>query len=40
MFLSPKTIAFHLYSVFPKLQITTRSQLAAAMSEHDAAADQ
>ena len=39
MFLSPKTIAFHLYSVFPKLQITTRSQLAAAMGEHDEAAD-
>jgi DNA-binding NarL/FixJ family response regulator len=40
MFLSPKTIAFHLYSVFPKLQITTRSQLAAAIGEHDEAADQ
>jgi DNA-binding NarL/FixJ family response regulator len=40
MFLSPKTIAFHLYTVFPKLQITARSQLAAAMGEHDEEADQ
>jgi DNA-binding CsgD family transcriptional regulator len=30
-FLSPKTVAFHVYSVYPKLQITTRSQLVPAL---------
>jgi DNA-binding CsgD family transcriptional regulator len=32
MFLSHRTIASHLYRIFPKLGITSRSQLAAAMS--------
>jgi DNA-binding CsgD family transcriptional regulator len=33
VFLSPKTVAFHLYNVYPKLQITTRSQLLRALEE-------
>jgi DNA-binding CsgD family transcriptional regulator len=31
LYLSPRTISFHLYNIFPKLGVTTRSQLAAAI---------
>jgi DNA-binding CsgD family transcriptional regulator len=31
LYLSPRTISFHLYNIFPKLGITTRSQLAGAI---------
>jgi DNA-binding CsgD family transcriptional regulator len=31
MFLSPRTVGSHLYRVFPKLGITSRAQLPAAM---------
>jgi len=36
LYLSPRTVSSHLYRLFPKLGITSRSQLAGAM---DAAAD-
>jgi DNA-binding CsgD family transcriptional regulator len=32
LYLSPRTISFHLYNIYPKLGVTTRSQLAAALS--------
>jgi DNA-binding CsgD family transcriptional regulator len=42
LYLSPRTISFHLYNIYPKLGITTRSQLAAALGtelvDRDAAA--
>jgi DNA-binding CsgD family transcriptional regulator len=31
LYLSPRTVSFHLYNIFPKLGVTTRSQLAAAV---------
>jgi DNA-binding CsgD family transcriptional regulator len=31
LYLSPRTISFHLYNIFPKLGITARSQLATAI---------
>ena len=31
LFLSPRTIGSHLYRIFPKLEITARSQLAARL---------
>jgi DNA-binding CsgD family transcriptional regulator len=33
LFLSPRTIASHLYRVFPKLGVTSRSQLGAALAD-------
>jgi DNA-binding NarL/FixJ family response regulator len=33
LYLSPRTIASHLYRVFPKLGVTARSQLGAALSD-------
>jgi len=33
LFLSPRTIGFHLSNVFPKLQVTTRAQLARALGD-------
>jgi DNA-binding CsgD family transcriptional regulator len=33
IYLSPRTVAAHLYKVFPKLQITNRSQLHAVLGE-------
>jgi DNA-binding CsgD family transcriptional regulator len=33
LFLSPRTVGFHLYHVFPKLQVTSRAQLAAIFGE-------
>jgi DNA-binding CsgD family transcriptional regulator len=35
LFLSPRTIGFHLSNVFPKLQVTTRAQLARALGHLD-----
>ena len=37
LYLSPRTVATHLYRVFPKLAITSRSQLRAALSTRAAA---
>jgi DNA-binding NarL/FixJ family response regulator len=37
VYLSHRTVAAHLYHVFPKLGVTTRSQLAAALQAHAAA---
>ncbi|TFV57886.1 helix-turn-helix transcriptional regulator [Mycobacterium sp. PS03-16] len=34
IYLSHRTVAAHLYHVFPKLGVTTRSQLAAALQSH------
>jgi DNA-binding CsgD family transcriptional regulator len=31
LYLSPRTVSFHLYNIFPKLGVTTRSQLAATI---------
>jgi DNA-binding CsgD family transcriptional regulator len=33
LFLSPRTVSFHLHNVFPKLQVTSRSQLAHVLGE-------
>jgi DNA-binding CsgD family transcriptional regulator len=33
LFLSPRTVGFHLHNVFPKLQVTTRTQLARLLVE-------
>jgi len=35
LFLSPRTIGFHLSQVFPKLRVTTRAQLARALGGLD-----
>ncbi|WP_327172857.1 DUF2791 family P-loop domain-containing protein [Streptomyces sp. NBC_01336] len=40
LLLSPRTIAFHLYHAFPKLDVTTRSQLRNALSRLDEEAGQ
>jgi DNA-binding CsgD family transcriptional regulator len=39
LFLSPRTIGFHLSNVFPKLQVTTRAQLARALGDLDTTED-
>jgi DNA-binding CsgD family transcriptional regulator len=36
LFLSPRTVGFHLYNVFPKLQVTTRAQLVRALGDGEA----
>jgi DNA-binding CsgD family transcriptional regulator len=36
LFLSHRTVAAHLYRIFPKLGITSRAQLHAALAELDA----
>jgi DNA-binding CsgD family transcriptional regulator len=33
LFLSPRTVGFHLHNVFPKLQVTTRTQLARLLGD-------
>jgi len=33
LFLSPRTIGSHLYRIFPKLDITSRNQLAAVLTK-------
>lgn len=33
LFLSHRTVGFHLYHIFPKLGISTRAQLHAALAE-------
>ncbi|MCZ0998065.1 helix-turn-helix transcriptional regulator [Streptomyces mirabilis] len=33
IFLSPRTVGFHLYRIFPKLGITSRAQLRDALPE-------
>ena len=33
LYLSPRTVSFHLYNIFPKVGVTTRAQLAAAMGD-------
>jgi DNA-binding CsgD family transcriptional regulator len=33
LFLSPRTVGFHLHNVFPKLQVTTRAQLAHLLGD-------
>jgi DNA-binding CsgD family transcriptional regulator len=35
LFLSPRTVGSHLYRIFPKLDITSRGQLAAQLTELD-----
>src|SRR4029077_14241521 len=37
LYLSPRTVGFHLYNVFPKLGITGRAQLRAALEAIDVA---
>ncbi len=39
LFLSPRTIGFHLSNVFPKLQVTTRAQLAHALDRIETSGD-
>ncbi|GAA0447497.1 hypothetical protein Ade02nite_59960 [Paractinoplanes deccanensis] len=34
MFLSPRTVGSHLYRIFPKLEVTSRAQLAGLIGEH------
>jgi DNA-binding CsgD family transcriptional regulator len=36
LYLSPRTVGFHLYNVFPKLGVTTRAQLAGALARPSA----
>jgi DNA-binding CsgD family transcriptional regulator len=36
LFLSPRTVGFHLYNVFPKLQVTTRAQLVRVLGDGEA----
>jgi len=38
LFLSHRTVSSHLYRIFPKLGVTTRGQLAAALADTDAVA--
>jgi DNA-binding NarL/FixJ family response regulator len=33
LFLSPRTVDFHLHNVFPKLQVTSRAQLAHLLGD-------
>ena len=33
LFLSPRTVGFHLYNAFPKLQVSTRAQLADVLGD-------
>ena len=33
LFLSPRTVGSHLYRIFPKLDITSRAQLAARLAD-------
>ncbi|MCO6007725.1 LuxR C-terminal-related transcriptional regulator [Actinoallomurus purpureus] len=35
MYLSPRTVASHLYRIFPKLNVTSRAQLAARLQSED-----
>jgi DNA-binding NarL/FixJ family response regulator len=37
LFLSHRTVGAHLHSLFPKLDITSRGQIAARFSTHDGA---
>jgi DNA-binding CsgD family transcriptional regulator len=32
LFLSPRTVGYHLYEAFPKLSVASRSQLRAALT--------
>lgn len=34
LFLAHRTISTHLYRIFPKLAVTSRGQLAAALTDH------
>jgi DNA-binding CsgD family transcriptional regulator len=36
LFLSPRTVGFHLYNVFPKLQVTSRAQLVRVLGDGEA----
>jgi len=35
LYLSPRTVSFHLYNIFPKLHVTTRAQLASLLCGAD-----
>jgi len=39
LFLSHRTVGAHLYHIFPKLGISSRAQLAAALADVDAGVD-
>jgi DNA-binding NarL/FixJ family response regulator len=36
LFLSPRTVGFHLYNVFPRLQVTSRAQLVHVLGDGEA----
>jgi DNA-binding NarL/FixJ family response regulator len=38
LYLLPRTVSSHLYRMFPKLGISTRTQLASRLDEHELAA--